>query len=140
MNKEVTNNVLIIEDNRADIATFKRGINLLDISVKLEIKRNGIIAREYLEKFDSKEIINRFELILLDLNLPGIDGRKLLENYFNSPELSTLPVIVISTSTDERDIKFAYKNGANAYVIKPGASLDFLKYIESIFGFWINFN
>jgi len=131
-------NVLIIEDNLADIETFKRGIDLLEEQINLVIKKDGISARQYLERLaggGSSE--NELDMVVLDFNLPGIDGRRLLADFFNSDRFKAVPVIVVTTSGDIRDIRYAYENGANAYVIKPGEGSRFLDYIESIFNFWL---
>ncbi|MGM0380968.1 MAG: response regulator [bacterium] len=127
----------MIEDNLADIETFKRGISPLDISIDFKIKRDGKSARDLLEKLDNDDVCG-FDLVLLDLNLPGIDGRTLLKRYFKRSMLGPVPLVVISTSADEKDIEFAYKNGANAYVVKPGDGIKFLKYIKSIINFWLD--
>ncbi len=129
--------VLIIEDNLADIETFKRGIELLEEQINLVIKNDGISARKYLERLAGGSRENELDMVVLDFNLPGIDGRSLLADFFNSDRFKAVPVIVVTTSGDIRDIRYAYENGANAYVIKPGEGSRFLDYIESIFNFWL---
>ena len=75
-------------------------------------------------------------MILLDLNLPGTDGREVLEEVKSDPDLRTIPVIVLTTSTDERDIHKCYSEGANSYVQKPVDFEGFLQAVRRLNDFW----
>ena len=78
----------------------------------------------------------RPSIILLDLSLPGFDGRKFLTAIRNIPRLASIPVVILSTSDDERDIEFCYANGANGYVKKPLDIDDFIEAVRRPYDYW----
>ena len=73
---------------------------------------------------------------MLDLNMPGTDGREVLEDIKNNPELKTIPVVVLTTSSDERDIEACYQAGANSYVAKPVGLENFVRAIQRLHDYW----
>ena len=130
-------NIFLIEDNPADVETFRRAIDRRKQEINLKVKSDGIGARDFLINLDEEQIETGIHLVLLDFNLPGIDGRKLLAEFFDTEKFWQVPVVIVTTSSNIRDIRFAYANGANAYVVKPGRGFKFLEYIESICDFWL---
>jgi CheY-like chemotaxis protein len=97
---------------------------------------------EFLEhrgSYDGGEkVAPRPGLILLDLNLPRLDGREVLRRIKNDPQLSTIPVVVLTTSNDEEDVLSCYDAGANTYVTKPIAFDGFLKTVRTIDRYWFS--
>ena len=81
---------------------------------------------------------NTIDVILLDMNLPRKDGREVLEVIKNDHQLKTIPVIVLTTSKSERDIRISYENHANCYIVKPVKFEEFLEIIKFVVDFWIN--
>ena len=77
-----------------------------------------------------------YDIILLDLNLPGTDGREVLEVVKADENLKTIPVIILTTSNDKRDVEDCYRNGANSYVQKPVDFRAFLSAVQSLKEFW----
>jgi len=124
--------ILIVEDSPEDyeatIRAFKKS-RLFNPVFRCE---NGDDALDYLfhrGRYQEREISPRPGIILLDLNLPGTDGREVLKIIKSTPEIKMIPVIVLTTSIDRGDIEKCYFDGANSYMQKP---VDLNKFIESI--------
>ena len=107
--------ILIVDDSLDDYEATKRAFAKANLANAIRHARSGEVALAYLR---SDEAVMP-GLILLDLNMPGLDGRKTLEIIKRSPSLKKIPVVVLTTSDDERDIKACYELGANTYVQKP---------------------
>jgi CheY-like chemotaxis protein len=107
--------ILIVDDSLDDYEATKRAFGKANLVNAIRHARSGEVALAYLQ---SEEAIMP-GLILLDLNMPGLDGRKTLEIIKRSPSLKKIPVVILTTSDDERDIKACYELGANTYVQKP---------------------
>jgi CheY-like chemotaxis protein len=115
--------LLIIEDSDEDFETLSRIINLVS-TLKLVIDRciDGDDALDFLDrvgKYCNLGDRSHPDLIILDLNLPGTDGREILATIKQSKTLKTIPVIVFSTSSNPKDIEACYQSGANSYMLKP---------------------
>jgi CheY-like chemotaxis protein len=116
-------NLLVIEDNDEDFEALSRIINLVS-TLKLVIHRciDGDDALDFLDrvgKYSNLGDRSYPDLIILDLNLPGTDGREILATIKQSKTLKTIPVVVFSTSSNPKDIEACYQSGANSYMLKP---------------------
>jgi len=107
--------ILVVDDSLDDFEATKRAFAKANLANAIRHARSGEVALAYLS---SDEAVTP-GLILLDLNMPGLDGRKTLEIIKRSPSLKKIPVVILTTSDDERDIKACYELGANTYVQKP---------------------
>ena len=107
--------ILIVDDSPDDFEATKRAFAKVNLANDIKHVQSGEAALAYLRS-ESEE---RPGLILLDLNMPGLDGRKTLEIIKRTPNLKNIPVVVLTTSNDERDISACYDSGANTYVQKP---------------------
>jgi len=117
--------ILIVDDSEDDFYATRRALAKANLHNPVEHAASGKSALEWLQsKSNAKP-----GLILLDLNMPGIDGRKTLELIKLDDALKTIPVIILTTSNDERDIKACYAMGANTYIQKP---VDFDGLIEAM--------
>ncbi|MGI5202498.1 response regulator [Spirillospora sp. CA-108201] len=103
----------------------------------LQVVRDGAEALDFLYKRGAHEGAPRPDLVLLDLNLPKRDGREVLEEIKSDPELASIPVVVLTTSSAEEDILRSYKLHANAYVTKPVDFDQFIKAIRQIDDFFV---
>ena len=124
--------VMLVEDDDVDILSTKRAFKELAVPNELIVQKNGEAALEYL--MDSENPVPG--LILLDLNMPKINGIEFLKAYKKNDRVGWIPAVVLTTSTNHRDIDAAYKNQAAGYVVKP---LDFDEYkdvIKSVFEYW----
>lgn len=114
--------ILLVEDDEADILLAQRAFQRANIWNQLDVVRTGQEALDYLRNergYADKAKFPRPGVILLDLNLPGIDGRKILDIMFNDPKLKTIPVVIVSTSDYEKDIEFGRSHDVQHYIIKP---------------------
>ena len=130
-------NILLIEDNPGDIRLTKEVLKEGKIRNNLNIVTDGEEALFYLKKSGVfKEAITP-DIILLDLNLPKKDGREVLAEIKNDPNLVFIPVIVLTTSAAEQDILNMYSHHANCYITKPVDFNQFINVIRSIENFWL---
>jgi two-component system response regulator len=110
-----TQPILIVEDSDDDFEATKRAFDKANLRNRIEHAISGERALEYLRSDASAKP----GLILLDLNMPGLDGRKTLEIIKRTQNLKKIPVVILTTSSDERDIEACYELGANTYIQKP---------------------
>jgi len=113
--------ILVVEDNPDDYEATIRALKKAELYNRVSWCRSGREALDFLRHAGkyAEEGNERPGLILLDLNMPGIDGRKTLQLIKSDMVLKQIPVVVLSTSADERDIEICYRMGANSYVQKP---------------------
>lgn len=131
--------ILIVEDSDIDFETTLRAFKNSNMANPIHRCEDGEEALDYLfRKNQYSEVENspRPELILLDLNLPGTDGREVLEEIKKDPKLKAIPVIVLTTSSDEMDVEKCYQEGANSYIQKPVDLKGFFEAIERLRDFW----
>ncbi len=129
--------VLLIEDNQGDAELVREAFNGQEISSELMVIDSGEEAMLYLKQQENYEGFTLPHLILLDLNLPKIDGKEILQFIKNDADLKTIPVVVFTTSSLQNDITFSYTHHANCYVVKPGNLKDFFAAIKAIENFWL---
>ena len=131
-------NILLVEDNPGDVLltqeAFREGRYLPNLSVV----EDGEEALIFLRRQGIYKDAFRPDLILLDLNLPRKDGRELLAEVKEDLDLRYIPIIVLTTSNAEQDVRRAYKLHANCYLTKPIDMDDFVKKVRSIEEFWLN--
>ena len=128
-------NILYVEDNK-DAITFFKGIvkNMGDYSFKTT--EDGVSAIKLLEEEKDFEP----EMILLDINLPGMNGFEILQHLRTKTNYKHTPVIMFTSSDDDKDIKKSYEFGANAYLIKPNTLHSLREILEVTFNFWLKHN
>jgi CheY-like chemotaxis protein len=124
--------ILLVEDNEADVWLFKEAFLALEIAHDLEIAEDGAQAIERLEEV---ETFGSPDLILVDLNMPKVDGFQVLSFIRSTPRLCFIPVIILSSSRDERDIRRAHELGANSYVCK--STDDFSDLVGDFNRYWL---
>lgn len=128
--------ILIVEDNDDDYeATFRALRRGGGVTARLERRRDGTEAWNDLDRRRAARV-RLPDLILLDLNTPGMDGRMLLERIRCNRELRAIPVVVLTTSDNEVDIDTCYRNGANTYLRKSSSWPDFAAAIETLMAYW----
>ena len=130
-------NILLVEDNEGDILLTSEALMEGRIQITLSVVKDGWEALIYLEKRAHYKNAESPDLILLDVNLPKMNGHELLKNIKSNENLKQIPVIMLTTSTSETDVLMSYKNHANCYIPKPVDVNDFLKVVASIENFWI---
>lgn len=130
--------ILLVEDNPGDVLLTKEALTEAKVYNNLHVVGDGDAALDFLNKQGEYTDVPRPELVLLDLNLPGRDGREVLAEIKESSELKTIPVVVLTTSTNEEDILRSYEYHANCYITKPLDLDQFVKVVRSIEDFWFS--
>lgn len=125
--------ILLVEDNEGDIILTLEALKEARISNKIVVARDGQEALSLL--YDNTFIP---DLVLLDINLPGINGLEVLSAIKNDERFRTIPVIMLTTSSSDKDILNSYSNHANCYINKPVGLESFIDIIKSIESFWIS--
>jgi CheY-like chemotaxis protein len=132
--------ILLIEDNPADQRATKRAFERSKLDNRLTIVENGQDALDYLHRtgaFAPPAEAPRPDLIFLDLNLPKIDGRQVLTQIKNDPDLRVIPVVVLTTSSAEDDVMRSYRLGVNSFVTKPVEAKDFVQTLLDLENYWL---
>ena len=132
--------VLLVEDDLEDIEITRRAFERGRIANPLYVVRDGEEAIEFLQqtgRYADAAKAPRPGLILLDLNMPRLGGREVLEQIKNDASLRRIPVVVLTTSSDEADILGCYDKGANTYVAKPVEFEKFLRTVMTIGDYWL---
>jgi CheY-like chemotaxis protein len=130
--------ILLVEDSPADVLITREAFMDAKLLNTLHVVEDGIQALEFLRRQGAYAAVPRPDLILLDLNLPRKNGREVLAEIKADPELKSIPVIILTTSSADEDILNAYDLHANCYVIKPVGFENFLKAVQSIQDFWFS--
>ncbi|MBI1334218.1 MAG: response regulator [Armatimonadetes bacterium] len=129
--------ILLVEDNAGDALLVQKAFELGRIANHIFTVPNGEEALKFLKGEGDYAGSPRPDLIILDLNMPIMDGREALGKIKADPDLLSIPIIVMTTSDDERDIMNSYKLHVNCYITKPVQVRDFLEVIKAIDYFWI---
>lgn len=129
--------VLLVEDNPGDVRLIKEALKESRLLKELHVVEDGIEAMAFLYKKDRYQSVATPHLILLDLNLPKKDGRKLLREIKSDDLLRKIPVVVLSSSESPVDIVYSYNNNANCYISKPLDLDQFNKAVSDIENFWL---
>jgi CheY-like chemotaxis protein len=128
--------VLLVEDSLADLTLILEVLQEEKIAAEVSVARDGVEAMDYLLKQGPHTDATTPDLVLLDLNLPKKDGREVLAEIKASPELKSIPVVILTTSQAEEDIVRSYNLQASCYVTKPIDLEQFVKIVRSIDEFW----
>ena len=129
--------MLLVEDNPGDVRLTKENLRDAKIMVKLHVVGDGVEAMAFLRREGKHANAPRPDLVLLDLNLPKKDGREVLAEIKQDPDLKRIPVVVLTISNAEEDILKSYNLHANAYVTKPLNLEQFAKIVKAIEDFWL---
>lgn len=126
--------ILLVEDNPADIRLTQEVFKQAKLHNELHVAEDGETALAMLRDPARRKP----DLILLDLNLPGMDGREVLVELKRDPELLGIPVVVLTTSTSEKDVLTAYQHHTNCYIVKPVDLNQFIAVIQQVQEFWFS--
>ncbi len=136
MNNSEPIQILLVEDNPGDARLAVEALKESKVRNELYHVEDGVEAMDFLHQRNGYAEVPVPDLILLDLNLPRKDGREVLEEIKEDPELRLVPVVVLTTSAAERDLLKTYDLHANAYVIKPMDLDQFIEVVQAIENFW----
>jgi len=135
MNEPDAIDILLVEDNPNDAELTQRALKKSEIGARLAVARDGAEALEYLLSRRPKP-----KVIFLDLKLPKIDGIEVLRRVRQDDRTRSIPVIVLTSSQEERDIKECYGLGVNSYVVKPVEFDKFYKVVADLGTYWLVLN
>ncbi|OED35357.1 hypothetical protein AB833_30830 [Chromatiales bacterium (ex Bugula neritina AB1)] len=130
--------ILLVEDNEGDIELTREAFEEAKFRNNLHIAVDGDEALDYLFRRNGNEEAITPDIVLLDLNLPGTDGREVLETIKQSDELKRIPVIVLTSSQADKDIVESYDLHANCYIVKPVNAENFIGVVQNIENFWVD--
>lgn len=130
--------ILLVEDNPGDVLLTQEAFRDNSLTHHLSVAENGEDALRLLRREGQYGDAPQPDVILLDLNLPKMDGRELLAELKNDPALRHIPVIVLTSSNSGQDVSKAYKLHANCYLTKPIEVDEFLHKMKSLEEFWLN--
>jgi CheY-like chemotaxis protein len=129
--------ILLVEDSPGDVMLTREALRDAKVHNALHTVRDGVEAMAFLRREPPYADAPRPDLVLLDLNMPRMDGREVLEAIKRDAELRRIPVVVLTTSASDEDVLEAYNLAANCYVTKPVDLDQFLRVIQAIDDFWL---
>ncbi|SCM78498.1 Response regulator rcp1 [uncultured Sporomusa sp.] len=129
-------NILLIEDDEVDIMNVERAFKRINLTNPLYIARDGVEALAMLRGQNGKAIVPWPRLILLDINMPRMNGIEFLHEIRQDPTLKMITVIVLTTSNEERDVVAAYQFNVAGYIIKPVSFEEFVKTLGALDHYW----
>jgi CheY-like chemotaxis protein len=130
--------ILLVEDNKGDIDLEREALGTGKLHNTLHVVQDGVAAMDFLRKSGKYVKAPRPDLIILDLNLPKMDGRQVLAEIKEDEDLKRIPVVVLTSSQAEEDILKTYNLHANCYITKPIDFHQFLHVVQSIEDFWLS--
>jgi two-component system, chemotaxis family, response regulator Rcp1 len=129
--------ILLVEDNPGDVRLTQEAFAEIALPMQLHVAEDGEEAILFLQQQGDYALAPRPDMVLLDLNLPKIDGHQVLRYIKNNDSLRKLPVVVLTTSNAEKDISQTYKLHVNAYLVKPIDYEKFTELVQKIEAFWL---
>lgn len=130
-------NILLVEDNPADVDLTREAFDEAKLCNRLYVCSDGIEAMDFLYQKGNYVDAPRPDIILLDLNMPRMSGQEVLQEISKKEHLRSIPLVVLTTSDDEKDIASSYANSANCYITKPVDFTQFFEVVKSIESFWL---
>jgi len=129
-------NILLVEDDEGDAFIMEDLLEDLHLNLRLHHVVDGYQALAYLKQQPPYEQESLPDLILLDLNMPRMGGKELLDNLRQDPQLAYMPVLILTTSSAEIDVEDVYRKGGNCYLVKPAGIEPMIKLLRSMSEFW----
>jgi CheY-like chemotaxis protein len=141
LSKPKMKTILLAEDDPDDIYLISEAVDECGLEVQLFVVQNGEELLNYLYQRGNDATGEKAvppDLILLDLNMPFKDGREALEEIKKDPAISSIPVIVLTTSSAEADLEWSYKCGASGYITKPSSFRELREVVNKIGAYWLS--
>jgi chemotaxis family two-component system response regulator Rcp1 len=137
-NNPVAAKILLVEDNPGDAELAREALENSNFINELYIVEDGALAMDFLLRRGAYAEAPRPDIVLLDLNLPKMDGREVLARIKSDEELKTIPVVILTSSKADEDILKSYKLHANCYITKPLGIEQFFEVVRNIKEFWMS--
>ncbi len=143
--KMTSNNelLLVVEDSNDDFRMLQRLMQRMEVRNPIIRCVNGDEALDFLSQagsYKGSDAVTKPSVILLDLNLPGLDGRDVLERLKQDGSLKEIPIVVFTTSSNPKDVEFCYQKGANGYLVKPMEADELQKTVQAFVDYWLEAN
>ena len=138
MKRALPTEILLVEDNPGDVFLTSRALEKSGASYSLNVVDNGEDALAFLRRAGAYTHAPRIDIVLLDLNLPRLSGKEVLEEIKDDDALRVLPVIVLTSSSANNDIVTSYFSRANAYMVKPGEPATLERLIRNFTSYWLD--
>lgn len=138
MNEGLTPPILLVEDNPVDLDLTRRAFSRKRIANRIEVARDGEEALAFISRWEAGECLPA--VILLDIKLPKVNGLEVLRQLKLHPRFNVIPVVMLTSSDDDGDLKTAYELGVNSYIVKPVDFAKFLAVAEQIELYWCLLN
>lgn len=135
--------ILLVEDNPNDLELTRRALRKANLSNNIQVARDGAEALEFLfceGAYADRKIEDGPKVILLDLKLPKIDGLEVLKQVKTDPRTKAIPVVVLTSSKEQRDVVESYQLGVNSYIVKPVNFEGFANAVQEIGMYWLLLN
>jgi two-component system response regulator len=135
--------ILLVEDNPEDVEITLRAFQKHHLANKIHVVRDGEEALECLfsiGRYAERSVCSNIQLILLDLKLPKVNGIEVLQRCKSDPRTKTIPVVIFTSSREERDLIDTYNLGVNSYVVKPLGFSQFTEAIRQVSQYWMGLN
>lgn len=129
--------ILLVEDNEGDILLTLEAFKECKLKTKVSVAKNGKDALDFIFQRGNFKEVEKPDLILLDINMPIFNGHEVLGQIKADPQLKKIPVIILTTSSNQKDLNKAYENNCNSYVEKPLTMSGFIDAILKIEQFWL---
>ncbi|MDJ0704606.1 MAG: response regulator [Leptolyngbyaceae cyanobacterium MO_188.B28] len=135
--------LLVAEDSDEDFAVLQRLMKQMAVQNPIHRCTDGDEVLDFLYQSGDEigqESTPKPSIILLDLNLPGTDGREVLEQLKQDGDFREIPVVIFTTSSNPKDVEFCYQNGANGYLVKPVNSIELQRTVQAFVDYWLEVN
>lgn len=135
--------ILLVEDNPSDIELTLHSLRSSNLSNRIEVVRDGAEALNFIfctGPYSHRQIENGPKVVLLDLKLPKVDGLEVLKRVKSNPRTQMLPIVVLTSSREERDIVESYQLGVNSYIVKPVDFEQFTQAVSHLGFYWLLLN
>jgi two-component system response regulator len=135
--------ILLVEDNPQDLELALRALRKANFSNRIQVARDGEEALEYIfceGEHSTRKIEDSPKVILLDLKLPKVDGLEVLKRIKGDPRTSSIPVVVLTSSREQRDVVESYRLGVNSYIVKPVNFEGFANAVRDLGMYWLLLN
>jgi two-component system response regulator len=143
MNENNAVELLLVEDNPQDLELTLRALQKAHVANRIQIARDGVEALDYIfgeGAFAGRRIEDAPRVILLDLKLPKVDGLEVLQRIKGDPRTKTIPVVILTSSKEQRDVVESYRLGVNSYIVKPVNFEGFTAAVRDLGLYWLLLN
>ena len=135
--------ILLVEDNSQDLELTIRALRKANLANHIQVARDGEQALEFIfceGPYSNRKIEDKPKVILLDLKLPKIDGLEVLERIKNDKRTKDIPVVILTSSREQKDVVESYQLGVNSYIVKPVSFDQFIEAVRNLGMYWLLLN